>query len=536
MKRSSLARAAGAAFVVWGAVHLFPALSFFALSSFLFGFLALRLVSDDYAVMNVRNAIVCATTSLALSSLFLHYAASLLGFAPSSILAAFAAAAWALFLASPPSPPSISFPRPTPWRAALCLLCLGTLYAVYLPYACCFFPHLGKAIAYLPEVGDFKKNLAFTGALLSTGYPPANPFFALKTLTYYFGYHLPVAMLQALSGGALGLPTCWGIQILVTSLLFIGMAYLVSRSYLRCRCGVFIALLCMTVAYGLDILPLRHFGILDHHHIDRWNGTMGMLGELPLVNTFCSFHLGPAAPVRRRRPSADRRSDPGDAGGARGLGLVQVRPAGRRALQGDGRVQSLHRGHRRDAPARGRSGAAPDRRYPPRPADPGPPRHPDSRRGGLLSLDQILAASGANALTPFYPHAWQLKIGRFWQYATVWFVAYPLEFGATYLLGIAGICWALRRKEFSFLLFLYCAALIPFAAISVRKSALWNDWGMRCIIPAQISLSVFTGRFCCLFMERFRGSARLCLLLPSSPAWRSGSTAPSTRCGTGQDR
>ena len=517
MKRSSLARAAGAAFVVWGAVHLFPALSFFALSSFLFGFLALRLVNDDYAVVNVRNAIVCATTSLALSSLFLHYAASLLGFAPSSILAAFAAAAWALFLASPPSPPSISFPRPTPWRAALCLLCLGTLYAVYLPYACCFFPHLGKAIAYLPEVGDFKKNLAFTGALLSTGYPPANPFFALKTLTYYFGYHLPVAMLQALSGGALGLPTCWGIQILVTSLLFIGMAYLVSRSYLRCRCGVFIALLCMTVAYGLDILPLRHFGILDHHHIDRWNGTMGMLGELPLVNTFYSLfiwvpqHLfgaavllliavltremqeAPGASVRYRYALLAAvlfRAMVGYSLFIAGIGGMLLLAAGAAQLL----IGVTRRGRLTPAllviliPV----------------------------CGGLLSLDQILAASGANALTPFYPHAWQLKIGRFWQYATVWFVAYPLEFGATYLLGIAGICWALRRKEFSFLpLFLYCSALIPFAAISVRKSALWNDWGMRCIIPAQISLSVFTGRFCCLFMERFRGiRARLCLLLP----------------------
>ncbi|MCX6357133.1 MAG: hypothetical protein NT045_04525 [Candidatus Aureabacteria bacterium] len=518
MKSCSLRYTVGVSLVLWGAVNLLPSFLFFFISVFLLGFLTLRLVDDRYAAFSFSTIIFSSTASIALTSLAIHYTACCCGFKPPLIMLVLAAAVWLLLVLKPISfrwQPTFQFGTA---HIAFCVILLVTLFFVYRAYSCCFFPNVGRdSIAYMAETGDFKKNLAFTGALLSTGYPPVNPFFALKKLTYYFGYHLPIAMLSSISGGTVGLLQGWGIYIVITSALFVGMAYLLSRSWIRCTCGVVIALLCMTVAFGLDILPMRYFGILGYNHIDRWSGSMGEFGDIPLVNTFYSLfiwvpqHLFGASILLLVVMLIKEMQEAS-------LMSVRLRYAvvtiiifraiigyslfiasiGGMILFSTGVIQMIQAIRR------------------PKNLIPAVLTILIPICGSLIALDQLTMASGANNLAPFYPHAWQLKIGLFWQYLVVWCVVYPLEFGPTYVLGIAGICWALRRKKFSFLpLFLYFATLIPFVAISVRKSELWNDWGMRCIIPAQIALSVFTGYFCCLFLERFKNlRVRLCLFIP----------------------
>lgn len=200
----------------------------------------------------------------------------------------------------PPAEPADATPR-TWWVAAL--LIGVTALGVFLAYF-----ELETAQGYYPvQMEDWQKHYGVAFALRYTGIPPTSMFFygmfPHDELVYYYFLHLNGAALDLLHSGGPMLHHTFVIFIVLASLGFSSVFFLLARTVLGSQKAAVWSLAFVTVIGGLDVVPIVHRTIqkyrehfpdgplpagvfLPREHIDNWVSALSLR-----LNTFFAHHI-----------------------------------------------------------------------------------------------------------------------------------------------------------------------------------------------------------------------------------------------------
>ena len=202
--------------------------------------------------------------------------------------------------ATGPDQPDDSSPRL--WLIAG-LLIVFTALGVFLAYF-----ELETAQGYYPvQMEDWQKHAGVAFALRETGVPPTSPFFygmfPDDQLVYYYMLHLNGATLDLLQGGGRYLHEAFVLVIVLASLSFSSMFFLLAQALFGSLKATTWSLAFATVIGGLDVIPIiqrtiqkyrEHFpdgplpaGVfLPREHIDNWVSALSLR-----LNTFFGYHV-----------------------------------------------------------------------------------------------------------------------------------------------------------------------------------------------------------------------------------------------------
>jgi hypothetical protein len=113
---------------------------------------------------------------------------------------------------------------------------------------------------YPVEMGDWFKHYGVAWSIRNTGVPPVDIFFygdpSRERLSYYYFFHLSVAILDLLHGGETSIYHSSVVMVLATALSFVCVFYLLAGRVLRKTSAALWSLFCATVVGGLDIIPM----------------------------------------------------------------------------------------------------------------------------------------------------------------------------------------------------------------------------------------------------------------------------------------
>lgn len=110
-----------------------------------------------------------------------------------------------------------------------------------------------------PTMSDWYKHYTVTWLIEQTGLPPKNllyPPWRDRPFVYYYFFHITVATLRLLSGGALSVLATFAIATVATALLLAGLVAVLARRLLKRERTALLAPLFVSVVGGLDLLPL----------------------------------------------------------------------------------------------------------------------------------------------------------------------------------------------------------------------------------------------------------------------------------------
>ncbi len=178
-----------------------------------------------------------------------------------------------------------------------------TALGVFLAYF-----ELETAQGFYPvQMEDWQKHYGVAFALRQSGVPPVNPFFygmfPDEPLVYYYFLHLNGATFDLLQGGRLFLHQAFVTAMVLASLVFSAVFYLLAQTVLRSQKAALWSLAFATVIGGLDIIPIVHQAIetyrenfpagplpsgvfLPRDHIDNWVSALALR-----LNTFYAHHV-----------------------------------------------------------------------------------------------------------------------------------------------------------------------------------------------------------------------------------------------------
>jgi hypothetical protein len=160
---------------------------------------------------------------------------------------------------------------------------------------------------YPVQMEDWQKHYGVAFALRETGIPPTSPFFyglfPEEKLIYYYFLHLNAATLDLLQGSGPALHYAFVTIILLASLAFSGLFFILARTLFDNQKAAVWGLGFATVIGGLDVIPIveraireyrRHFpegplpaGVfLPGQHIDNWVSALSLR-----LNTFYAHHV-----------------------------------------------------------------------------------------------------------------------------------------------------------------------------------------------------------------------------------------------------
>jgi hypothetical protein len=183
------------------------------------------------------------------------------------------------------------------------LLIAFTALGVFLAYF-----ELETAQGYYPvQMEDWQKHVGVAFALRETGIPPTSPFFygmfPDDQLVYYYMLHLNGATLDLLQGGGRYLHEAFVLVIVLASLSFSSMFFLLALTFFGSLKAATWSLAFATVIGGLDIIPIIHRTIekyrenfpdgplpagvfLPREHIDNWVSALSLR-----LNTFFAYYI-----------------------------------------------------------------------------------------------------------------------------------------------------------------------------------------------------------------------------------------------------
>ncbi|MDM8526788.1 hypothetical protein QUF58_01140 [Anaerolineales bacterium HSG24] len=199
----------------------------------------------------------------------------------------------------PAQPPHLNLKTSLPIIGLMLLTALGVFLAYF---------ELETSQGYYPvQMEDWQKHYGVAYALRHTGIPPSSPFFygmyPDEPLIYYYFLHLNGATLDMLAGGESHLHATFVSMIVLTSLTFSGLVYLLARTMFCTRQAAMWALAFATLIGGLDIIPIIQRTItkfrenfpdaplelalfLPREHIDNWISALSLR-----MNTFYAHHV-----------------------------------------------------------------------------------------------------------------------------------------------------------------------------------------------------------------------------------------------------
>jgi hypothetical protein len=188
------------------------------------------------------------------------------------------------------------------WFVAALLIGFTAL-GVFLAYF-----ELDTRQGYYPvQMEDWQKHYGVAFALRYTGVPPTSMFFygmfPNEKLVYYYFLHLNGATLDLLQSGRPFLHAAFVIVIVLASLNFSGIFFLLAQTLFRSQKVAVWSLAFATVIGGLDVIPILHRTIqkyrqnfpdgslpagvfLPREHVDNWVSALSLR-----MNTFFAHHI-----------------------------------------------------------------------------------------------------------------------------------------------------------------------------------------------------------------------------------------------------
>ena len=141
-----------------------------------------------------------------------------------------------------------------------------------------------SAGVYPVEMGDWFKHYGVAWSIRNTGVPPVDVFFygdpSRERLSYYYFYHLSVAILDLLHGGESSIYHASVVMVLATALSCVCVFYLVALNVLRRASAALWSLFCATLLGGLDVIPMipRNIELFQKQNPDA---PLGLLAYVP---------------------------------------------------------------------------------------------------------------------------------------------------------------------------------------------------------------------------------------------------------------
>ncbi|MDM8520437.1 hypothetical protein QUF64_10350 [Anaerolineales bacterium HSG6] len=255
-----------------------------------------------------QTILLSVTCGMLTTPLFIYWTGLLFGFTRLTILLIlplYILGLTMLALKQPLSnqPPRINLKTGLPIIGLILLTALGVFLAYF---------ELETSQGYYPvQMEDWQKHYGVAYALRHTGIPPSSPFFygmyPDEPLIYYYFLHLNGATLDLLAGGESHLHATFVCMIVLASLTFSGLVYLLARTMFgtgkdKDQAAMW-ALAFATMIGGLDIIPIIHRTItkfrenfpsaplelalfLPREHIDNWISALSLR-----MNSFYAHHV-----------------------------------------------------------------------------------------------------------------------------------------------------------------------------------------------------------------------------------------------------
>lgn len=209
--------------------------------------------------------VLAVALSLAISPVVIYWASLLAGFSRLVIALALAAVALlpSLLTPSPPLTPSpgplFADPRKRRWALALLALLAALITLNYLQVRV-------DGALYPPFISDYAKQHTVVDLIERSGVPPRlllYPPWQEQPFVYPYFFHLLVASLRLLAGFSLSIVAAFTLTAVITALTFASLMATLARTLVGRERPALLTLLFVTLAGGLDLLPLAAQGLAN---------------------------------------------------------------------------------------------------------------------------------------------------------------------------------------------------------------------------------------------------------------------------------